>query len=134
MVDFLDIVPKPHTERVALETADGPVEIELAGVQLGMLAEIAKRYPAFARVIETGSGSVIEAAEAMPALIAAGLGHAGQPEYEDKIREFAAADIMMMAMTVMRLTYPAARETDPLLPAAADGAGPKALSPLASSN
>jgi hypothetical protein len=132
MVDFLDIAPKAHTACVAVETADGSVEVELAGVQLGTLAEIAKRYPAFARVVEGGAGSVIEAAEAMPALIAAGLGHAGESEYEDKIRQFAASEIMNMAMTVMRLTFPASREVpDPLLPAADGAAGPAAISPLA---
>jgi hypothetical protein len=123
MVNFLELTPKFHTERFVLETADGTVELDLGGVNLGTLAAIAKRFPAFTRIIEgAGGGSIIEASEAMPALIAAGLGHADSPEYEAKIGQFAAADIMTMAMTVLRLTFPARESSSDPPPLAADGA------------
>jgi hypothetical protein len=139
MVNFLELTPRSYTEQLEIETADGPVTLELGGIKLGTLGDIAKRFPTFARVIEGGVGSVMEASEAMPAVIAAGLGHTGDAEYENKISEFAAPDILTMAMTVLRLTFPAPRQSagDPErpLPAAVDGAaGPIAISPSASSN
>jgi hypothetical protein len=137
MANFLELTPRPYTEVLEIETADGPAMLELAGIKLGTLADIAKRFPAFARVIEGGVGSIMEASEAMPAVIAAGLGHTGDAEYEKKVREFAAPDIMTMAMTVLRLTFPAPREVagqDPLPPAVDGAAGPIAISPSASSN
>jgi hypothetical protein len=139
MVNFLDLAPRSHTEHLEIETANGPVSVEFAGVRIGILAEIAKRFPIFTRVIEGGIGSIMEAGEALPAVIAAGLGHAGETQYEDKISEFPAPDILAMAMTVLRLTFPASpQEGDaqrPLPPAAVDGAaGPIAISPSALSN
>jgi hypothetical protein len=122
MVNFLDLAPKVHSETHILETADGPVTLELTGIALAALAEIAKRYPIFARIIEGGAGSIFEASEAWPAVIAAGLGHAGSSAHEDKIRQFAPPDIIAMAMTVMRVTFPTrTAEPDPLPAAVGDG-------------
>jgi hypothetical protein len=139
MANFLELTPYAYTEQIEIETADGPVTLELGGIKLSTLAEIAKRFPAFARVIEGGIGSIMEASEAMPAVIAAGLGHVGDAEYESKVSEFAARDIMTMALTVLRLTFPAPRQDRgdqerPLPPVVDGAAGPIAISPFASSN
>jgi len=115
-VSFLDIVPKATTETVTIEATGGPVDVELRGVPFSILGDIAGKHPAFAKLIEGGSGSLTEAADAMPALIAAGLGHAGDPAYEDKAKTLSAADILKMAGTIMRLTFPAT-VADPLSPA-----------------
>jgi len=120
-VNFLDLDPQPAVDTVTLQTKGGPVELELSGVRLSTLTDLARKFPAFARVVEGGAGSIIEASEAMPALIAAGLGHAGDQEYEAKVRQFGAADIMTMAMVVVRLTFPAA-DPGPLADAAPNGA------------
>jgi len=125
-VNFLDLDPQPAVDTVTLQTRSGPVELELTGVRLSTLTELARKYPAFARVVEGGAGSIIEASEAMPALIAAGLGHAGDLEYEAKVRQFGAADIMTMAMVVVRLTFPTA-EPAPLAGAAPNGAAGASL-------
>jgi hypothetical protein len=125
-VNFLDLDPQPAVDTVTLQTRSGPVELELTGVRLSTLTELARKYPAFARVVEGGAGSIIEASEAMPALIAAGLGHAGDLEYEAKVRQFGAADIMTMAMVVVRLTFPTAAP-GPLADAAPNGAGGASL-------
>jgi len=125
-VNFLDLDPQPAVDIVTLQTRSGPVELELTGVRLSTLTELARKYPAFARVVEGGAGSIIEASEAMPALIAAGLGHAGDLEYEAKVRQFGAADIMTMAMVVVRLTFPTA-EPAPLAGAAPNGAAGASL-------
>jgi hypothetical protein len=140
MVDFLDIIPKAHTEEFNLDTVNGTVRLELSGLDLTSLASIAKRFPTFARVIQGGSGSIIEASEAMPAVIAAGLGHPGAVDYEEKVAQLATADIMKMALTVTRLTFPAPPEEGggerPLPPAAAaaDPGAITASSPSGSSN
>jgi len=115
-VSFLDIAPKQATEMITIESMAGPADIELRGVSFTILADIAKKYPPFAKLIEGDGGSMISAGDAMPALIAAGLGHAGEQAYEDKVRSFPTADIMNMARTVIRLTFPAAA-ADPLSPA-----------------
>lgn len=115
-VSFLDLVPTPPTATVTLETTSGPVELELTGLRLQTLGELAKRYPAFARVIEGGAGSIIQASDALPAVVAAGLGHPGDAQYEAKAASFATAQIMTMAMAVVRLTFPQAEAAaiDPL--------------------
>lgn len=105
-VNFLDLVPTPPRETLTLATAGGPVELQLTGLGLPMLAALATRYPAFARIIEGGTGSIIQASDALPAVVAAGLGHPGDPQYEAKVATFATAHIMQMAMTVVRLTFP----------------------------
>jgi hypothetical protein len=107
-VSFLDITPKPSSETLSLQSEHGPVELEFRGVSLSTLAEIAKKHPAFGRVMEGGAGSIIDATDAMPCLIAAGLGHPGDQEYEQKVREFPTRDIMAMATCVIRLTFPQA--------------------------
>lgn len=122
MVNFLELTPKPPSEAVTIETAEGPVAVELRGIKLGVLADIAKRYPAFAKFIDGGGASIVEAAEAMPALIAAGLDHAGDAAYETKIREFPASDILAMGLAIVRLTFPQQKDAPLPLPPGADGA------------
>ena len=114
-ISFLDISPKQPTETVTLDTQDGPADVELRGVPFAALADIAKRYPAFQRLIEGGAGSLIDAADAMPSLIAAALGHPNTPAYEDKVRALPTGQVMSMAVVVVRLTFPAAT-ADPLPP------------------
>jgi hypothetical protein len=125
MVNFLELVPRANTEALTLETANGPIDVDLTGIGLATLADIAKRFPSFSRFVDgNASGSVFAAAEALPALVAAGLGHPGSAQYEEKIGQFATSDIMKMATTVMRLTFPSPPEEDAArpLPRAADGA------------
>jgi len=105
MISFLDIRPKPATETVTIETMSGPAEFELNGIMHETLADLAGRYPAFAKIIEGGAGSLTDAAEALPALIAAALGHPGEQAYEDKARTLPAGVTLTMAATVMRLTF-----------------------------
>jgi hypothetical protein len=115
-VNFLDLVPEPPRETLILATASGSAQVELTGLRLSTLADLAKRYPAFARIIEGGAGSIIQASDALPAVVAAGLGHAGDAQYEAKVATFPTAHIMQMAMTVVRLTFPQseAATLDPL--------------------
>jgi hypothetical protein len=123
-VNFLDLVPTPPSETLTLATAHGPAEVQLTGLRLATLADLAKRYPAFARIIEGGAGSIIQASDALPAVVAAGLGHPGDAQYEAKVASLPTAHIMQMAMTVVRLTFPQAEATalDPLAEALANGA------------
>ena len=139
-ISFLELTPKAATETVTLDTASGAVEIELRGLSLSALSNIGKRFPAFAKIIEGGGGSLIEASEAMPSIIAAGLGFAGVAEYEEHARQFGAAEMLEMVRTVMRLTMTEA-QARPLAESQAaplvngqDVAAPEPISPLPLSN
>lgn len=137
-VSFLDLVPSPATATVKVNTRTGPVEVELSGVSLKGLAEIAKRYPAFVRRLEGAAGSLMETPEAMSALVAAALGHLGDQKWEQQVSAFPSADVMNLFQAALRLTFP---QDDPIplpappLPApaalaAADGLDQTSPSPL----
>ena len=139
-VSFLDLVPSPKTATVKVNTGGGPVEVELHGVSLRALADIAKRFPAFVRRLEGGSGALMEQPEAMAALVAAALGHVGEQKYEAQLAAFPTADVMNLFQAALRLTFP---QDDPVpLPApeapppalAAAGDGLDLISPLPLSN
>jgi hypothetical protein len=135
-VSFLDLIPKPPSAILTIDTlAHGPQDIELIGVPLGALADIAKRFPAFAKVLDGGLGSALDHPDALAAIVAASLGHPGDTAYEAHIRTFPTSDIIRMALTVIRLTFPQS-DADPLSTAAVNGAdGASApTSPLPLSN
>jgi hypothetical protein len=132
-VSFLDLVPKPPTQSVTIETlAHGRQELELTGVTLRALGDISKRFPSFAKVLDGAVGSILDNPDALAALIAAALGHAGQREYEAHVASFPSADIIRIAFAVIRLTFPQ-RDADPLSGAVGNGADddtPAQTSPL----
>lgn len=120
-VSFLDLVPALPTTIVVVSTSTGPVEIQLSGVSLRALADIAKRFPSFRRVLEGDTGSIMDDPEALAALIAAALGHPGEDEYEQHIATFPSGDIMRMGIAIVRITF--AQADDAPLPAAGAVAG-----------
>jgi hypothetical protein len=128
-ISFLDLVPKPPTDVVTIDTlAHGRQDIELAGVSLRELADIAKRFPAFAKVLDGGVGGILDNPDAVSAIVAASLGHAGQKEYEAHVAAFPTADMLRIALVVVRLTFPQS-DADPLSPAAPNGADADAPAP-----
>lgn len=134
---FLDLVPAWHSATVTIDADGGPVEFEVRGIKLAQLAEICKRFPAFARVIEGGAG-LLSASDALPALVAAGLGHFGDAKYEAQAASLPIGNTVAIAGEVMRLSFPAA--PGPLVNGA-DGAAlpetaapPDQISPPLSSN
>jgi hypothetical protein len=121
-VSFLDLVPKPPTDVVTIDTlAHGRQDIELAGVSLRELADISKRFPAFAKVLDGGVGGILDNPDAVAAIIAASLGHGGQKEYEAHVAAFPTADMLRIALVVVRLTFPQS-DADPLSPVVGNGA------------
>lgn len=127
-VSFLDLVPKPPTALVTIDTRDGPAELELTGVSLRVLADIGQRFPAFARVLEGGPGSIMDNPAALAALIAAALGHAGDAKVEAHVESFPSSEVMALALAAVRLTFPqsevgplAQPEAPDVAAAAADG-------------
>lgn len=127
-VSFLDLIPKPPTASVTIDTLHGPVELELTGVSLRGLADIGKRFPAFARVLEGGPGSIMDNPDALAALVAAALGHAGDAKVEAHVESFPSTAVMALALAAVRLTFPQsevvplAQPADPAaVPAAVDG-------------
>lgn len=112
-VSFLDLVPKPPTDAVTIDTMQGRVELELTGVSLRALADIGKRFPAFTRVLEGGAGSIMNNPDALAALVAAALGHPGDAKVEAHIESFPSTEVMTLALAAVRLTFPQA-EVAPL--------------------
>ena len=105
-VSFLDLVPKPPSATVTIETMAGPVEVELTGVSLRVLADIGKRFPEFARVLEGGAGSITRDPEALAALVAAALGHPGDAKVEAHVESFPHAEAVSLAVAAIQLTFP----------------------------
>lgn len=118
-ISFLDLLPKPPTAVVTIETMIGQQEIELSGVSLRELGRICERYPVLAKILDGGIGHILEHPEATAAIVAAGLGHAGDEKYEKHVASFPASDVVRLGMQVIQLTF-AQRDADPL-PAAANG-------------
>lgn len=107
MPSFLDLVPQWHTATVTIDAKSGPAEFEVSGIKLAQLAEICKRFPAFARVIEGGAG-LLSAIDALPSLVAGGLGHCGDAKYEAQAASLPIGTLTAIAGEVMRLSFPAA--------------------------
>jgi len=139
-ISFLELVPKRPKATIAIEAEDGAkAEFEIAGISLAHLAEIGRKYPTFAHVIEGGAG-LLTASEALPAIVAAGLGHAGNAEYERKAASLPTDIVIALAGEVVRLTFPpdrppialAAPATEPpaLEDGAVNGVQREAISPL----
>lgn len=104
-ISFLDLVPIRPRATVVIDSEAGPAQFEVTGISLANLAEIARKYPAFAKVVE-GNASLMAATEAMPALIAAGLGHYGDPEYERQAGLLPPDLVISLAGEVVKLTFP----------------------------
>jgi hypothetical protein len=104
-VSFLELVQiRPHAT-VVIEGEAGPAPFEITGVTLSALAEIARKYPAFAKVVE-GNAGLMSSTEAMPALIAAGLGHHGDPDYERHAGLLPSDLVIALAGEIIKLTFP----------------------------
>jgi hypothetical protein len=127
-ISFLDIVPKRPRATVMIDSEDGPAAVELTGVALSHLAEISRKFPSFARVIE-GDASLMSASDAMPALIAAGLGHHGDPQYERQAEQLPPDIAIAIAGEVVKLTFPQRPSLAPAEPEPAPGANVNGLLP-----
>src|SRR5262249_24094615 len=111
-VSILDLVPQPPTTNVKIGTTEGIQELELSGIPLRTLADIAKRFPKFARLLDWGTGSLLDDPAAFAALAAASLGHANNAEWETRIAGLPLRECIAIANGIMALTWPA--DTSPL--------------------
>lgn len=103
-ISFLELMPaRPHSS-VSVETEDGKAEFEITGVSLAELADISKKFPSFLRVIE-GEGAMFSASEALPLLIAAGLGHHNEVEYQLQAARLPASIVLGLAAEIVKLTF-----------------------------
>lgn len=135
-VSFLDLAPRRPTATVSIDTDAGPAEYEITGASLTQLAEIGRRYPGFVKAIE-GGGGIFAIAEAMPAIVAAGLGHHGDVDYERKAAGLPSAILIELANQIIMLTLPQPRPTPatdeieaPSAEEVVNGAQPGRTSPL----
>ncbi|HWP16216.1 MAG TPA: hypothetical protein VNM46_11370 [Xanthobacteraceae bacterium] len=107
-ISFLELVPKRPSGTVTIDSEQGLAEYEVTGVSLTQLVEIGKRYPAFGRTMDGGAavGRFLAITEAMPALIAAGLGHPGNRDYEQAAARMPSQVVIALANKVLELTLP----------------------------
>jgi hypothetical protein len=130
-ISFLDLVPKRPRATVVIEGEAGPAECSITGISLAHLAEISRKFPAFARVVEGGAG-LLSVMEALPAIIAAGLGHHGDAQYERQAAELPPNMVIELASEVFKLTFGgpsiALAEAPAAPDASANGTLPEALS------
>jgi len=106
-ISFLELAPKRPRRTVTIEAEDGAMaEFEITGVALAQLAEIGRKFPAFARVLDGSPGGMFTATEAMPALVAAALGHPGDIEYEKKAASLPPDILLALAGEAVKLTLP----------------------------
>lgn len=109
-VSFIDLVPQIPTATVIVE---GQREIELSGVRLRDLAEISRRFPDFAKMLDGGLGSILDSPDALAAMIAASVGHPGDAECEKLAAQYPIRDAIRMWVAISQLTFPRAT-ADPL--------------------
>ena len=134
-ISFLELVPKRPSATVTIEAADGEMAaFEINGVPLAQLAEISRKYPSLARVLD-GTAGIITASDAMPALVAAALGHHGNAEYERHALTLPPNVLLALSGEIVRLTFPqrpivASGESDPALEdGTVNGVPPAAILP-----
>jgi hypothetical protein len=125
-ISFLDLVPKRPTAIVTIDGEAGPAEFEVTGIALSQLAEIGRKFPAFARVIE-GGATLLSATDAMPAIIAAGLGHYGESRYEEHAAQLPPDVVLTVSTEIIRLTFP--RPTNAAEAELAEGGGVNGMLP-----
>jgi len=103
-ISFLELMPaRPHAT-VTVTSDEGEAEFEITGVSLVELADITKKYPSFLGVIE-GNDRMFSASEALPALIAAGLGHHNDSDYERHAARLPASVVLGLAGEIVKLTF-----------------------------
>lgn len=116
-IDLLDIAPAE--ERLeTFEVLGHPVEIR--GIKVGEMAKIMRRFPDMRRALFTeGAPEDVRGAsllEAWPAIVAAGLGHVGEAQYEAAAERLPRAEMMKLGSAILAMTNPRKEqpEKDPL--------------------
>ena len=134
-ISFLELAPKRPRATVTIQAEDGSAEFDITGVSLSELADIVKKFPSFLRVME-GNDGMFSATDALPMLIAAGLGHHASAEYERHAARLPANIVIGLAGEIIKLTFRpsiALAEPEPAPEAEAEPAGaarPAVISPL----
>lgn len=89
-----------------IEAESGEIaSFEITGVALAQLAEISRKYPSLGRVLD-GSAGIFTASDAMPALVAAALGHHGDAQYEQHATTLPPSVLLALSGEIVRLTFP----------------------------
>jgi hypothetical protein len=118
MPGLFDLAP-PEIVTETLEIRGTP--LEFSGVKAKELAALYRRFPALAADQEKRGPATIES---MAAMIAAGLGHAGDQKWEQGVDELMTFEEQLRAYAIVaNLTYNASVPERPMPPAAVNGAG-----------
>src|SRR5690242_15295267 len=114
-----DIAPEPLTETIEV---NGAKQLTVRQVSNRQMAKLFRRFPTLATLKKPEEGEEQELTEdqaadildAMPAIIAAGVGEAGNPDTERKADMFSPDDKRKIVEVIMRLSLPEDRDTGPL--------------------
>ena len=133
-VDFLDIAPKEvRSATVTVKDQQGSDrEVEIFAIDVSDLAKLARKNPAMLPLFAKGAPDALQAialAEHLPTVIAAGLGHLGDPVYEAAAKRFPHDEQQKLGEAIMDLSFPNRKKPtddaggeggdDPLPPSAA---------------
>jgi hypothetical protein len=118
--DFLDILPPERTETITVFGHEFPIK----PLKNSVIASIARRFPELRKSLfkdapEDFRGLAMM--EAMPAIVAAGLGMLGDKAFEAAIEaRLPQPEMMRIGGAIMALTYPSPEEADAPLATAAE--------------
>ena len=111
MADLLDIAPSTAVEIVQLGEDDGQ-SVEVRGITINVMAAIISRFPELKTIMSGNSdGNVISllitsGAAVVGPVIAAGVGHFGKKEYEERAANLLPEQQMKLLQAIARLTFP----------------------------
>jgi hypothetical protein len=120
MSGLLDLAPQRARVKLASLDEDGNVvanhEIEVGGLTMGHIAELLRRFPAVREAFSAAAnmdadGLFTLLRDAIPPIIAAGVGHLGEEPYEERAAALSAEAQLMLFGAILKITMP-------------DGAGP----------
>ena len=108
MADLLDIAPSTAVEAVHI---NGDIRLVVHGLNGNALASIVARFPKLAALLGAGSDKIgwhlIEHfGNAIGPIIAAGCGHLGDEEREQRAGNLLVEDQLKLVTAILRLTFP----------------------------
>lgn len=133
-VDLLDIAA-PEEPGETIEVLGQPIEIR--GIRVAEMAKIMRRFPDMRRALfsEGAPEDVrgVSLLEAWPAIVAAGLGHVGDAQYEAAAERLPRGEMMKLGSAILALTNPRQEPPGPLAADAPDAPAAPTSSPPPSS-
>lgn len=135
MADLLDIAPSAAVETVQLGDDEGQT-VDVRGITISAMAAIIAKFAELKTIAAGAAGSnfiplmITGCAAAIGPIIAAGVGHFGEKEYEQHAARMMPEQQMKLLQVIVRLTFPNGLnafmdDVKVLMDSATDGEKPK---------